>query len=116
MTAVQKRKPAKPPDPPEQPPVADEPKRARSKEYSEPQADGTVYCVPGGEMHPALLAACIEADQPKPRAFTPKPCVCCRALREVGTNYSRVYAVRHDGPTLVRYIRCSFCGNTWKES
>lgn len=67
----------KPPDPPEQPPVADE---------------------------------------PKPRAFVPKPCCACRALRPVGTNYSRVYATRHEGATIVRYVKCDFCGATYRET
>jgi hypothetical protein len=49
---------------------------------------------------------------PRVRTFSAKPCTSCEALREVGTNFTRVFATRGN----VRYCRCHFCGNTWKDS
>lgn len=46
------------------------------------------------------------------KTFTAKPCTSCEALRQSGTNYTRVYATRGN----VRYCRCHYCGNTWKDT
>jgi aspartate carbamoyltransferase regulatory subunit len=46
------------------------------------------------------------------RTFTAKPCAACAALREPDTNFTRVFATRGN----VRYCRCHYCGNTWKDS
>jgi NAD-dependent SIR2 family protein deacetylase len=46
------------------------------------------------------------------KTFTARPCSSCEALRQSGTNYTRVYATRGN----VRYCRCHYCGNTWKDS
>lgn len=58
--------------------------------------------------HPAAKAA----TEPKPRAFTPRPCTACEAVRPNGTSYSRVYAKVNS----VRYCKCGYCGNTWTQS
>lgn len=50
-------------------------------------------------------------EQPKPRQFTPRPCTMCTALRDA-ESYSFVYHTRGS----VRYCKCGFCGNTWKQS
>lgn len=54
-----------------------------------------------------------EDPKPKPRAANAmaKPCSLCTALREPGTNYSRVYSKQGN----TRYCRCDFCNNTWKQ-
>lgn len=46
------------------------------------------------------------------KTFTARPCTSCEALRQSGTNYTRVYATRGN----VRYCRCHYCGNTWKDT
>jgi hypothetical protein len=53
-------------------------------------------------------------NQPRARSrtFTAKPCSVCQALREPDTNFTRVYATRD----RVRYCRCTYCNNTWKDS
>jgi len=51
-------------------------------------------------------------DDPKPRAFVPRPCTACLTVREPATNYSRVYSSNG----RVRYCKCSFCGNTWTQT
>jgi len=50
--------------------------------------------------------------RPRSRTFTAKPCSVCQALREPDTNYTRVYASRGN----VRYCKCTYCNNTWKDS
>lgn len=50
-------------------------------------------------------------EPPKPRAFVPRPCSQCTALRPPSTSYSRVYS-KHG---QVRYCKCDFCGNTWSQ-
>ena len=53
-------------------------------------------------------------NQPRARSrtFIAKPCTLCTALREPDTNFTRVYASRGN----IRYCRCSYCNNTWKDS
>ena len=46
------------------------------------------------------------------RTFTAKPCTLCTALRGDDTNFTRVYATRD----RVRYCKCTYCNNTWKDS
>ena len=46
--------------------------------------------------------------------FVAPPCKSCEALREAGTNYSRVYCVRQIYGHTIRYVRCGFCGETNK--
>jgi hypothetical protein len=48
--------------------------------------------------------------------FIPVPCNMCAALREPGTNYSRVKAYMADA-NRDRYcsVRCDFCGNEWSQ-
>lgn len=55
----------------------------------------------------------ISSALPVPRvsSFVPQPCSCCTALRPAGTNYSRVVSTQG----RIRYCKCSFCGNTWKD-
>lgn len=55
----------------------------------------------------------IASAMPVPRAhsFVAQPCSCCTALRPADTNYSRVMSTQG----RLRYCKCSFCGNTWKE-
>jgi hypothetical protein len=55
----------------------------------------------------------ITSAMPVPRvsSFVPQPCSCCTALRPADTNYSRVVSTQG----RIRYCKCSFCGNTWKD-
>lgn len=54
------------------------------------------------------------AKQPRARSrtFIAKPCTLCTALRGKDTNFTRVYASRGN----VRYCKCHYCNNTWKDS
>lgn len=56
--------------------------------------------------------AITKQPRARSRTFVAKPCSVCQALREPDTNFTRVYASRGN----VRYCRCSFCNNTWKDS
>ena len=57
----------------------------------------------------------VEAHHIVPREFAPKACSLCTQDRIAGSNYSRVYkTLRVDG-VVVRYIKCGFCGNTYKQ-
>jgi hypothetical protein len=49
--------------------------------------------------------------KPRVTTFVPSPCPMCTALREEGSNYSRVVSTQGN----IRYCKCSFCNNTWKE-
>lgn len=55
----------------------------------------------------------ITSAMPVPRvsSFVAQPCSCCTALRPADTNYSRVVSTQG----RIRYCKCTFCGNTWKE-
>jgi hypothetical protein len=68
------------------------------------QADETVLIV-GTDIEPSIV--------PKPRvtSFVPRPCSSCTALREPDSNYSRVTSTQGN----IRYCKCGFCNNTWKE-
>lgn len=52
----------------------------------------------------------------KPRQFTAPACSLCAAIRPDGTNYSRIYGTVTRDNTIVRYVRCHFCNNTWTVS
>lgn len=61
----------------------------------------------------------VLAETPKPRvtSFVARECTCCTALRESdekakGKSFSRVYGT----VGRVRYVRCDYCGNTWKQT
>ena len=60
------------------------------------------------------IVSVIVSQEPRERTrtFTAKPCSACEALRKPGTNFTRVFATRGN----VRYCRCHYCGNTWKDS
>ena len=58
------------------------------------------------------ILTALAQPRPRSRTFTAKPCSVCQALREPNTNFTRVYASRGN----IRYCRCSFCNNTWKDS
>jgi hypothetical protein len=47
----------------------------------------------------------------KPRAFVPRPCTSCEALRPAGTSFSKCYCTRGE----IRYCRCEYCNNTWSQ-
>ena len=57
-----------------------------------------------------------EAIKPRSTEFVPAPCSSCTAIRPANTNYSEVYSVHRQGANVVRYCRCRFCGNTFKNS
>lgn len=58
----------------------------------------------------------VEAEaKPRVTSFVARPCSACEGLRPNGTNYSRVYCVTRQDAKVVRYVKCSYCGNTWKQ-
>ena len=50
-------------------------------------------------------------EVPKARAFEPRACCACEAIRPKNKNYSYVYHTKQ----RVRYCKCSFCGATWTQ-
>lgn len=56
----------------------------------------------------------IHAELPTPRQYAPPACSLCSAIREPGSNYSRVYATQRTDGSVIRYVRCHHCGNTYK--
>ena len=57
------------------------------------------------------------ATEPKPRRYVPKPCSMCTALRpNKAENYTEVVRTMQESTMTIRYCRCRFCGNTWKET
>ena len=66
------------------------------------------------EMNEPEKYSSYRENQPRARSrtFIAKPCTLCTALRGKDTNYTRVYATRDS----VRYCRCEYCNNTWKDS
>jgi hypothetical protein len=50
----------------------------------------------------------------KPRQFVPKQCPACQAFTG-SRNYTRVYAVKREAGMVVRYCKCGYCGNTFKQ-
>lgn len=65
-------------------------------------------------MPVAESVSVVVTAQPRARSrtFTAKPCTACTSIREPDTNFTRVFATRGN----VRYCRCHYCGNTWKDS
>lgn len=58
----------------------------------------------------------IEMPKPRVTQFVARDCTACTALRDAkeetkGKSFSRVYST----VGRVRYCKCGFCGNTWKE-
>ena len=55
-------------------------------------------------------------ELPKPRRFTPRDCSLCTENRKrsgmEGKSFTQVYGQAGN----LRYCRCKFCGNSWKES
>jgi hypothetical protein len=68
------------------------------------------------EKNAAVATEVMEAFSPKPREFVPRPCSACSNLRPPNTNYSRVYGHQVVVGRIIRYCRCGFCGNTYKDS
>lgn len=55
------------------------------------------------------------AEQPAPRRYSPPGCASCVGLRPEGKEYTAVYSIRREAEYVVRYCRCGFCGNTYKD-
>jgi len=60
------------------------------------------------------------ALEPRTSTYVPPPCTSCQTLRPKARdgseqNYSRVYAVRKSAVGVLRYIRCGFCGISYKD-
>lgn len=69
------------------------------------------------EQQPKVIVSRPNEPVPRVRTFSAKPCSVCTALRESkedakGKNFTRVYGTVGN----VRYCRCDFCGNTWKDT
>ena len=58
---------------------------------------------------PQVVSSPIEPPEVKPRAFQPRACVMCTALREPNSNYSKVTHTIRQGETTVRYCKCRYC-------
>ena len=64
----------------------------------------------------------VEEDQrliesPKPKRYVPPACCSCINTRQAGDDrdYEHVYSVHRIDGYIVRYIKCDWCGNTYKD-
>lgn len=71
------------------------------------------------ELIDIVYAREAEKPLPKPRvtSFVARDCSMCKALRDSdpateGLSYSRMYAKVGN----LRYCKCGYCGNTWKQT
>ena len=55
-------------------------------------------------------------EELQPRRYAPPQCSVCTELRPQGTDYTSVYAVKRDNEYTIRYCKCAFCGNTFKDT
>ena len=53
---------------------------------------------------------------PQPKRYTPPHCSMCTEVRPTGKDYTSVYAVRRETEYTIRYCKCAFCGNTFKDT
>ena len=66
--------------------------------------------------HPKVVVP--QQPRARVRTFIAKPCSLCASVREQDKtinkddNFTRVFATRGN----IRYCRCHYCGNTWKDS
>jgi hypothetical protein len=56
------------------------------------------------------------AEEVKPKRYSPPACVMCTAVRPANTNYTEVYHTRKEYGYTVRYCRCKFCRDTFKDA
>ena len=65
-----------------------------------------------------VIVTGLSQPRARSRTFTAKQCTSCTARRKddptvkADDNFTRVFATRGS----VRYCRCYYCGNTWKDS
>lgn len=74
-----------------------------------------VACTPQQKESASRLLGGVKLSslpRARSRTFIAKPCTLCTALRGKDTNFTRVYATRD----RVRYCKCTYCNNTWKDS
>lgn len=76
-----------------------------------------IECEPGQfpEPEPPIEQSPEVQVDLKPRRYSPPQCSACTALRQPNVDYTSVYSIRRDGEYIVRYCRCGFCGNTFKD-
>jgi formate dehydrogenase maturation protein FdhE len=55
-----------------------------------------------------------QQTEPIERTYSPPPCCSCESHRPKQSNYTRVYKTQREEGSIIRYCRCSFCGETWK--
>lgn len=70
------------------------------------------------DLAPVILTGTEIAEPieiPVPRVYAPPHCSACTAIRPKDTNYTRVYGMARYGSEVVRYCRCTYCGNTFKD-
>lgn len=51
----------------------------------------------------------------EPRRYAPPQCSACTAIRPAGKDYTSVYAVKRDTEFTIRYCKCGYCNNTFKD-
>lgn len=58
----------------------------------------------------------VEAHHIVPRRYVPPQCSMCTALRgDDKGDYTRVVSTQKETGLIVRYCKCGFCGNTFKD-
>jgi len=66
----------------------------------------------------SVIVTGLSQPRARSRTFTAKQCTACTARRKddptvkTDDNFTRVFATRGN----IRYCRCHYCGNTWKDS
>jgi len=70
----------------------------------------------GIDQVPSEAGRVAEGTEAVAKKYTPPGCPMCQAVRPKGTNYTDVYCVRKDNCYTVRYCRCRFCANTFKDA
>lgn len=53
---------------------------------------------------------------PKPRRYSPPQCSSCTAIRPADKDYTSVYSVKRESEYTIRFCKCGYCGNTFKDT
>ena len=67
------------------------------------------------QFGPPADAIVEKIELPQPKRYSPPKCSMCTALRNTDDNYTEVYRTAREVEYTVRYCKCRFCGNTFKD-
>lgn len=69
----------------------------------------------GRQFGPPADAIIERIEVPQPRRYVPPKCSACTSLRDTDENFTDVYRTAREVGYIVRYCKCRFCGNTFKD-